>query len=60
MNLCNNTAEVKDANFRQQRAYIHFSDLFQRESNKLSIYLATQTFHQRCILASLALNKVSS
>lgn len=29
MNLCNNTAEVKDANLGQQRAHIHFSDLFQ-------------------------------
>lgn len=47
VNLCNNTAEVKDANLGQQRAYIHFSYLFSCKSNEISIPVVMQTFDTR-------------
>jgi len=43
MNLCNNLAEVKDANLGQQRAYIHFCYLFSCKSNEIGISAVTQT-----------------
>lgn len=46
--------------YDNKRAYIHFSNSFQRESKEVRIFEMSNIWHQRCIRASLALNKVSS